>query len=388
MKATVFNNVSLMSSGPYIRDLKIVNLDESPEVIFVRSKDLKKIDLPKSLVAIGRAGSGVDNIPLDWCNQNGVAVFNAPGANSNAVKELVLLALVQAARPAFQASAEVVKNDTDPEVLKKGYKGSELAGKAILVIGLGQIGKRVAEMCYHLGMDVYGHDPYLNEPTKILGMNFVPLDAILPDINYVTLHCALTPENYEMVGKGFLADIQPGAKILNFARGELVNNLEMLKALQDGRVAKYISDFPPNSSFKSQMLETGSAMFFPHLGASTEEAEEKAAMLVAQKANSFLEDGLCTGSVNFPDMPMEKVQRGRIRLLVSNLDQPEMIARITKAVSTAELNIGSMVNKSRNGIALNYIDLDLQNADGRLLAASEIIKEIEGVTRIRVITPF
>ena len=389
MKLLIYDDIHELTILHSISDLELeyAALDGNPDVIFVRSKDLKKLNLPRSLVAIGRAGSGVDNIPIDWCNQNGVAVFNAPGENANAVKELVLAALVLASRPAFQAASALIKNPGKPEELKKQYKGVELAGASIRVIGMGAIGSRVAKTCVSLGMKVFAYDPYLKSFDTLGGAI-----TVLPDIQalraqwtrYITLHCSLTDTNREMIdGKFFAA----GVKIINFARAELINEPQLLEELITGRVSAYISDFVPKKVPIEEFFKTGNAIFLPHLGASTQESETRATEKVGARVDDFFYQGICRGSVNLPDMPSEKAEPGRVRLLVSNQDKPGIIERVTKAISAAGLNIGSMTNRSRkdSGLALNYIDVDLESPDGRLQAVCDIINAIDGVTRARVI---
>lgn len=392
MRLLIYDDIHELTVLHNINDLELEHtaLNDNPDVILVRSKDLKKMELPKSLVAIGRAGSGVDNIPIDWCNQNGVAVFNAPGENANAVKELVLAALVLASRPAFQAANALIKNPENPEQLKKQYKGVELAGASIRVIGMGAIGSRVAKMCVDLGMEVFGYDPYLKSFDTLNGAI-----KALPDLKalrknwtrYITLHCSLTDANREMIdGKFFSA----GVRIINFARAELVNEQHLLEELKTGRVSAYVSDFVPKKVPIEKFLKTGGAIFLPHLGASTYEAETRATEKVCEKINNFFYHGVCQSSVNLPEMPPEKAEPGRVRLLVSNWDKPGIIERVTKAISAVGLNIGSMTNRSRkdSGLALNYIDVDVRSCDGRLRAAYDAMKKIEGVTRVRIIESF
>lgn len=388
MKLLIYDDINELTVLHSISDLELehVKLQDNPEVVFVRSKDLKQLTLPKSLVAIGRAGSGVDNIPIDWCNQNGVAVFNAPGENANAVKELVLAALVLASRPAFQAANALIKHPEKPEELKKLYKGLELAGAGIRVIGMGAIGSKVAKMCVDLGMEVFGYDPYLKNFDTLNGAIKVisDLKALRKQwTRYITLHCYLDDNNRGMIdGKFFSA----GVKIINFARAELVNEQELLEELETGRVSAYVSDFVPKKVPIDKFFKLGNAIFLPHLGASTYESETRATEKVATRVNDFFYQGICRGSVNLPDMPEEKVEPGRVRILVSNWDKPGIIERVTKIVSEAGLNIGSMTNRSRkdSGLALNYIDVDLENPNSRSLVACDAIKEIEGVTRVRI----
>lgn len=390
MKITVLNDISRDAIRKAFGDFEEVSLNENPEILFVRSADLKNMDLPKSLVAIGRAGSGVDNILMDWCNKNGVAVFNAPGANANAVKEMVLLSLVAAARPAIQASLAVQTSSEKPEDLKKHFKGSELEGKTILVVGLGQVGFRVAKLCRELGMSVFYHDPMLPEKSDAAQAGFVKVEGLLSHPchwDYVTLHCSMTKDNKGFVNNEFLKRCQRGVKVLNFARGELVNEVDMTDALLSGLVSSYISDFvPADRSRYAVMTGTRRAIFFPHLGASTLEAESKAVQMVAESMKQFLDDGRCIHSVNLPEMPKEEIAEGRLRFVITNWDKPGVITAISLALKTVGLNIGTMINRSRkdSGLAHNYIDVDAA-IDYRIQSAHDVIKEVPGVTRVRVV---
>ncbi len=390
MKVQIYDDIHYLTILHCLHDLEFDPevTEENMEAIFVRSKDLKKTTLPRTLVAIGRAGSGVDNIPLDWCSRNGVAVFNAPGGNSNAVKEMVLAVLVMAARPMFQAANALAKDPKNPEKLKKEFKGNELAGKSILILGMGAIGSRVAKMCLALDMEVVAHDPFVDRKNFDSRIKFVESLDEAADLcpKFITIHSALTDQNREMVNERFF---RGGVGIINFARAEFVAEQDLCDELKTGRVGAYISDFVPKKIPIEEFLKTGRAVFFPHLGSSTWEAETLATEIVGERINNFFYYGTCRGSVNFPDMPDEKVQEGRTRLLVSNHDAPGLIKKISETISAAGLNIGSMTNRSRkdNGLALNYIDVDTQPSDERLWKVVEEIRQIPGVTRARICDP-
>ncbi len=369
---------------------------ENAEVLFVRSRDLKNVRLPKTLVAIGRVGSGVDNIPLDWCNKNGVAVFNAPGTNSNAVKEMVLWALIESARHPFQAASALIKNPSEAGKIKKDFEGQELAGRTILIIGMGAIGSRVAKMCRALEINVLAYDPFVKKenrnPDALWIESLVDLESELkkagghwPD--FITIHCSLNDQNSGILNNKFF---RAGVKIINFARAELVNETDLLSGLQTGRVSAYVSDFLPKKIPMEQFLETKSCVFLPHLGASTIESQIRAAETVAEKINDFFYHGICLESVNFPDMPNEKAENGRKRILVINENTPGIIKKVAEAISTAGLNIGSMTNRSRSetGIALNYIDIDVQPNDNRLSEICGKINLIEGIIKARICAPY
>ncbi len=377
-------------------ELDLVTTDKNAEVIFVRSRDLKKVQLPKTLIAIGRVGSGVDNIPLDWCNENGVAVFNAPGINANAVKELVLWGLIESARYPFQMANALIKNPSEAEKIKKEAVGWELAGRTILIIGMGAIGSRVAKMCLGLEMKVAGYDPFVKKESRdpnIIWINSLD-DNLEKELennsahwpSFITVHCSLNDQNRELVNATLF---RAGVKIINFARAELVNEKDLLSELQTGRVSAYISDFLPKQIPMEEFLKTRRCVFLPHLGASTFEAQVRATETVAKEINDFFYYGICQGSVNFPDMPNEKTENDRTRILVSNQNIPGIIKQVTETISAAGLNIGSMTNRSRNdtGIALNYIDIDIKPNNERLLKICQEINLIKGVTKARICTP-
>ncbi|MEK7641284.1 MAG: NAD(P)-dependent oxidoreductase [Patescibacteria group bacterium] len=391
MKIKVYDDIHLLTLLHSINDLEFDPevTEENMEAIFVRSKDLKKMTLPKTLAAIGRAGSGVDNIPLDWCSRNGVAVFNAPGCNSNAVKEMVLAALVMSARPMLQAANALTKDPKNPEKLKKEFKGHELAEKNILILGMGAIGSRVANMCLALDMAVYAHDPFVDQQKFDPRIKFVAnLDeAAKLHLNFITIHSALTDQNRKMVNRKFFHG--SGVGIINFARAEFVDEQDLLDDLQTGRVRAYISDFVPKEIPIEEFLKTGRAIFFPHLGASTYEAETKATQMVGGRINDFFYYGICQGSVNFPNTNEDEVSVGCVRLLVSSFNQPGVTETIHKVILSAGLNINSVVNEGRadTGIVISRVDFHADSSDERLLKVREVIEAIEGVTRVRICDP-
>ena len=379
MKVTIFNNVSKKYLTEQIPDFQEVSFQDEPEVIFVRSEKLKDQPLPKSLIAICRPGAGVDNIPIDWCNKNGVVIFNAPGANANAVKELVIWALISASRkvlPAIQFLNEnSALNNTEIEKLKGNYQGSEIANKRIYIIGLGTIGSLVAKTCRALEMTVYAYDPYapkekFNDLIKINSLEDVPA------CDFISIHSVLTPETAKLVNENFLNKVKPGVKLLNFARAELIDQEALYAAMRKDLVSIYASDFP---DAKLKTLFPDRAIFLPHLGASTLEAEEGALSMVTRQLINFWNEGQIENSVNFPSCRLE--MNDYFRLIVSNFNVPGMISEITKLLGESGYNVTAMVNKSRGEVGYNIIDIDNPSSDMSSVIGQ--IMNIQGVTKVR-----
>ncbi len=399
LRIAVLNKISRDILNNQFNQFQEVSLEEHPDLVFVRSHDLTKTDLPKSVIAIGRAGVEVNNIPMDQCNQKGIAVFNAPGANANAVKELVLFGLLAAARPAMEASfaihSELVMNEEgqkkiDVESIKSDFVGSELAGKTIFVIGLGKIGMEVASMCVALDMRVIGYDPFVRAEHVHDSRIHIVMNVKqgLEVADYVTLHSALTPETTGMVNSEFLNQMKRGAKLLNFARGEMIDVVTVRHALQNGHIARYVSDFP-DRMFASETI-SGQAIFFPHLGASTDEAETNAATMIAKQLDDFFRFGEVRNSVNFPkiEYPIPPGGHSQSRIIVHHKDIPGMLARITGEVGNLGYNIAGSLNKSapKRDYAVTLIDLDHDKNRKPLvlLEVTSAIEKIENVTSARI----
>ena len=363
---------------------EINNEANDAQGILVRSADLHDVALPKSLLAIARAGAGTNNIPIDQCTEQGIVVFNTPGANANAVAELVIGALVSGSRnvpdavqwaQGLKGSATLAK---DVEKGKKQFVGPELRGKTIGVIGLGAIGARVANAAVALGMEVLGYDPYISiDAAWSLSRSVqhcVTLGDMLPRCDYLTIHVPYLPSTKNTINAQTLAMCKDGVRVLNFARGELVDNFALLDALGTGKVAQYFCDFPAE-----ELLGVKGVYCTPHLGASTPESETNCAVMAANELSDYLKNGNITHSVNMPDVSQPRV--GGRRICIIHKNEPGMISQITALTTEAGLNIENMVNKSKKNMA--YTMLDATGAvDGRL---AEKLAAIPAVIRVRIL---
>lgn len=371
--------LSQFDAGKYTYGDDIAN----PDAIMVRSASMHDMDLPTSLLAIARAGAGVNNIPLPKCTEQGIAVFNTPGANANAVKELVICGLLLSSRKVTKAIdwCKTIKDEGDNvgKVVEKGksaFAGPEIKGKTLAVIGLGAIGRLVAEAALGLGMDVIGYDPFLADGTQLkegikLNNN---LDEIYPVADYITIHVPFTPDTKEMICEKSIAMMKDTVRILNFARGGLVNSADIISALEDGKMAAYVTDFP-----SADIIGVDGVITIPHLGASTPESEENCASMGALELIDYLENGNVKNSVNFPAVSMPKT--GVARITVIHKNQPNMIATITDTISRDNINIASFEDKNRGEIAYSVIDVDSAPSD----KVADDIKAIDGVIRVRVL---
>lgn len=356
---------------------------ENPDAILVRSASMHDMEMPDSLLAIARAGAGVNNIPVDACAEQGIVVFNTPGANANAVKELVICGLLLSSRKVTKAIdwCKTIKDEGDNvgKVVEKGksaFAGPEIKGKTLAVIGLGAIGRLVAEAAVDLGMKVIGYDPFLPEDAElkagiILNNN---LDEIFPAADYITLHVPLTPETKGLVCAETIEKMKDTVRVLNFARGDLANSADVVDALENGRMAAYVTDFP-----SAEVIGVDGVIAIPHLGASTPESEENCASMGALQIIDFLENGNIKNSVNMPAVSMAKTGVARITIIHKN--QPNMIATITDTISKDGINIASFEDKNRGAWAYTIIDLDSE-------ASQQVIDDItaiDGVIKVRVI---
>ncbi len=356
-----------------------------PVGVMVRSASMHDMEFPKSLLAVARAGAGVNNIPLDRCSEEGIVVFNTPGANANAVKELVIAGLLLASRKVVSAIdwAKTLKGQGAEvgKLVEKGksqFGGPEILGKKLGVIGLGAIGILVANAAKSLGMEVYGYDPYLSvDAAWSLSRSIhhaASMEQIFAECDYITVHVPLNDGTRGMIGKDSIATMKDGVRILNFARGELVESNAMLEALASGKVAAYVVDFPSD-----EMLCVENVIAIPHLGASTPESEDNCAMMAADELKAYLEQGIIKNSVNFPAMDVAK--SGDVRLCVLHRNIPNMLAQISAVVSEAGVNIETMTNRSKKDNAYTVLDIigDVPQSvvDG--------IAAVEGVIRVRKI---
>lgn len=363
----------------------VSNQCDAPDGIMVRSAAMHDMELPAALKAIARAGAGVNNIPVDKCSDKGIVVFNTPGANANAVKELVLAGLLLTSRKIIPG-AEWVKtlkgNGADvPKMVEKGksaFAGPEIKGKKLGVIGLGAIGSLVANSASALGMDVFGYDPYLSVEAA-WGLSravhrAASFDQIYENCDYITIHVPLTPETRGKLNAEAFAKMKDGVRILNFARADLVNSDDMLKALSSGKVASYIVDFPTD-----EMLNVENVYVTPHLGASTPESEDNCAVMAAKELIDYLENGNIRNSVNFPAVDVARSTDTRLCVLHRNI--PNMLSQISGVLSKAGLNIETMVNRSKKDNAYTVLDVVGDIADEQL----KEIELINGVVRLRKI---
>ena len=356
---------------------------QNPDAVMVRSASMHDMQMPESLLAIARAGAGTNNIPVSDCADNGIVVFNTPGANANAVKELVILGLLLSSRKVTKAVdwCKTIKGEGDNvgktvEKGKSAFAGPEIKGKTLGVIGLGAIGRLVAEAAVDLGMSVIGYDPYLPENAELKPGITVNnnLDEIFPVADYITVHVPLTPDTKHMINAESIAKMKNTVRIMNFARGDLADSDAVINALDEGEMACYVTDFPD-----AKLIGVDGVIAIPHLGASTPESEENCAEMAAQELIDYLEDGNIKNSVNMPNVFMYRT--GKVRVTVIHKNQPNMIATITDTISKDGVNIASFEDKNRGEIAYSIIDCD--NAVSDRIAND--INAIEGVIRVRVI---
>ncbi|MCM3585839.1 phosphoglycerate dehydrogenase [Mesobacillus maritimus] len=370
-------------------DYKIDENSESPDAIVVRSFNMHDMSFDQNLKAIARAGAGVNNIPVARCTEQGIVVFNTPGANANAVKELVLTCLMASSRNLFAGVSWTKSLEGEGEQIpklveagKKQFVGKEIKGKTLGVIGLGAIGALVANDALDLDMDVIGFDPFISVDTAWnLSRNVqraMSLEELFANSDYITVHVPLTDGTKEMFNKETFAIMKPGVHILNFSRGELVNEEDMAVALESGRVGKYITDFP-----NERVLKMKNAVPIPHLGASTRESEENCALMAARQVKEFLETGNIRNSVNFPNTSLPYTGKRRVAAFHKNV--PNMVGQITNAISAYNLNIADMVNRSRGEYAYTMIDIDNKVNGETIPGLLEKITQIDGIVTVRVI---
>lgn len=357
----------------------------APDAIIVRSASMLDMELPASLQSIARAGAGYNNIPVDKCTEAGICVFNTPGANANAVKELTLAGLLLASRDII-GGVEWVKELKPGETsvakqVEKGksqFVGPEIQGKTLAVMGLGAIGVLVANAAATLGMKVIGYDPFISvENAWALSTTIqraTSLDAMLAEADYVTVHIPLSDKTRNMIDEQVLAKMKPSAALLNFSRAELCDTAAVLAALQAGRLRKYVIDFPTEA-----VIGQPGVIALPHLGASTPESEDNCADMAALQTRDYLETGSIRNSVNLPACELEPAEKHRITVIHKNI--PNMIAQITAQLAGANVNIEHLVNKSRKDVAYTVVDsLDDLPAD-----IVETLSAVEGIIRVRVV---
>ena len=345
---------------------------------------MHEMEMPKSLLSIARAGAGVNNIPLEKCAEEGIVVFNTPGANANAVKELVIFGLLLSSRKIYPAMTwvQTLKGEGDAvgKLVEKGkanYVGPEITGKKLGIIGLGAIGILVANAAASLGMTVYGYDPYLSVDAawglsqKVIHAK--TLKEIYENCDFITIHVPYNKETKEMINASSMATMKTGVRILNFARGELVNTADMLAALESKKVEVYVTDFP-----NDELLGHPGVLALPHLGASTPESEDNCAKMAVKQTMDYLENGNIVNSVNLPNVSMPKSGKARICVIHKNVGGT--ISSMSTAIAGCGLNIEGMVNGSRGDYAYSIFDVDKDAS-----AAKEAVEKCEGVIRVRLI---
>ena len=355
---------------------------ENPDGIMVRSAVMHEMEFAPSLKAIARAGAGVNNIPIERCSENGIVVFNTPGANANGVKELAICALLLAARDIVGgiAWANTLTEDVAKQVEKGKSKfgGTELMGKTLGVIGLGAIGGKIANTAIHLGMNVIGCDPFLSVDGA-WNLNHrinhaATYDEVFEKSDYITLHVPATKDTKNMICAESIAKMKDGVKIINLSRADLVNAEELKAALAAGKVSAYVTDFPTE-----EVINTPGVVAIPHLGASTEESEDNCAIMAARQLDDYLKNGNIKNSVNYPNVEMPRSAVARICVLHQNI--PSILTKITAAVADEGLNIENMTNKSKGENAYTVLDVSSTPSDDAIAR----ISAVEGINRVRVI---
>lgn len=360
---------------------------DSYDAVMVRSAKLHDTAFPESLKCIARAGAGVNNIPIDRCSEEGIVVFNTPGANANAVKELVICGLLLASRNilgGIQWTRELAGNgDAIPSMAEKGkskFAGPELKGKTLGIIGLGAIGARVANAADAMGMNVVGYDPYLSvdaalQITRSL-KHVTELDELFKAADYITVHVPALPSTTGIICKANIEKMKDGVRIVNFARGELVAEDDIIEALKSGKVAAYVCDFA-----SEKMLAAPNAICMPHLGASTPESEDNCAKMAAQEIMDYLEKGIIRNSVNFPNLKVPREEGAFRRICMIHRNIPHMINRITATIANHNANIENMGNRSKGDYAYTIMDTNIEVDDSML----NELKALEGMISVRVI---
>ena len=383
-----FNNISeqalsLLSSSAFQYD------DDQPDAILLRSHNLNIDDFGKRLKSIARAGAGFNNIPIDIATQKGIVVFNTPGANSNAVKELVLCGMLLSSRGIIQGNAFakslIDKKESEINVLmekeKKNFKGNELKGKVLGIVGLGSVGSLLAQAASILGMKIIGYDPYISIDSAWMLPKEVEkaetLEFLFSKSDYISLHVPLSDNTKNLISKKLLDFVKEDAKLINLSRGGVVNNIDVIDALNNKKLTTYVTDFPTPELIK-RSVNYGDVILLPHLGASTKEAEINCSILAAEQTKNYLENGLITNSVNFPNVKLSRTSK--FRIVIVHKDEPGIIGTITSAIAKNNLNISDMINKSRNEIAVTLIDINDIPSEYLL----KKIQDTENVLTVRV----
>ena len=387
-KFKTFNNISeqalsLLTSSEFEYD------DIKPDAILLRSHNLDYKDFGENLKSIARAGAGFNNIPIDLATKNGIVVFNTPGANSNAVKELVICGMLLSSRGIIQGNAfaksltgkKEIEINKLMEKEKKIFKGNELKGKVLGIIGLGSVGSLLAQAASILSMKIIGYDPYISIDSAWMLPREVKkaenLEYLVSNSDYISLHIPLSDLTKNLVSKKLLDIFKKDAKLINLSRGGVVNNKDVIDALNNKKLSSYVTDFPTPELIE-RSVNSGDVILLPHLGASTKEAEINCSVMAAEQIKDFLENGLIINSVNFPNVKLSRTTE--FRIVIVHKDEPGVIGKITSEVANNNLNISDMINKSRDKIAITLIDLH-DNPPEDLL---EKIQKNESIINVRV----
>ena len=382
-----FNNIA-EDGLDILRNKKFKEVSEKPDGILLRSYNISIKDFEDNLLCIARAGAGTNNIPIEDATKKGIVVFNTPGANANAVKELVICGMLLSSRGIIEGIEFAKKLDFEDaeslnkamEAQKKAFAGNELAGKTLGIIGLGSIGSMLAQAAHTLGMRLVGYDPYIS----IEGAWRLPADvekaetmeALLQQSDYVSLHVPLVEDTKNLINKSNLKKFKNGARLINLSRGGIVNTDDVIAGLENGNLGRFVTDFPTPELIK-RSVDKNDVVLLPHLGASTKEAEVNCAVMAANQMVNYLQDGTILNSVNFPRISLSRGTNHR--LVIINHNEPGMISKIADSIAAFDINIAEMTNKSRDEIAINLIDLESQ-ASKQLI---EQLKSVEHVMSVR-----
>ena len=382
-----FNNIA-EDGLDILRRNKFKEVSNNPDGILLRSYTLAKEEFEENLLCIARAGAGTNNIPIDDATRKGIVVFNTPGANANAVKELVICGMLLSSRGIIDG-IEFAKNldledasglNKAMEAQKKTFAGNELAGKTLGIVGLGSIGSMLAQAAHTLGMRLVGYDPYISIESAWRLPREVEkaetMDALLQQSDYVSLHVPLVEATKNLINKSNLSKLKKGARLINLSRGGIVNTSDVIAELEDGNLEKFVTDFPTPELIK-RSVKKNDVVLLPHLGASTKEAEVNCAVMAANQMVNYLQDGTIMNSVNFPRISLSRGTDHR--LVIINHNEPGMISKITDSIAACNINIAEMTNKSRDEIAINLIDLE-SKASEKLI---EQLRSVEHVMSVR-----
>ena len=385
MKVSCLNKISPLGLNNFTSKYELTEKAENAELILVRSFNMLEQPISDSLLAVARAGAGVNNIPLDKMADAGVVVFNTPGANSNGVKELVIAGMLMSARDLVGGIDWVRNNKQDQDILKSiekaksAFGGTEILGKTILVIGLGAIGGKVANAASDLGLKVIGYDPYLSDEARALLNHDIEINNVLeesyPLADFISLHLPLLDSTKEMINKSVFAQLKPGVVLLNFARDLLVHNEDLKEAIDSKIVKKYVTDFPNHF-----VANLENVIAFPHLGASTEESEDNCAIMAVKQLMGYVEKGEIINSVNYPNVKLDNLT-DKARIIVLAKNQPSIAREIEKLFSSLEDYITHKVSKVKGDYAYYATDLKVDISETLI----EALRNIEGVNRVRVI---